>query len=82
MALYGPVETRSLSARTVYAIIYAVLTAGSVTMVYPFLLMLGASVTTDIDFEDWQVVPAYLTDDAALFRKWMDDRYGDDFATA
>ena len=82
MPLFGPVEQKNTAARLVHGTIYAVLTLGSVTMAYPFLLMLGASVTTDIDFEDWRIVPLYLTDDTALFRKWMEDRYGLDYPIA
>lgn len=82
MPLFGPVERKNVTARAVHGAIYVVLTLGSVTMVYPFLLMLGASVTTDLDFESWRIIPAYLTDDAALYRKWMDDRYGDAFSIA
>ena len=82
MPLFGPVEHRSLGARSWFTSVYVVLTLGSVTMVYPFLLMLGASVTTDLDFEEWRIVPAYLFDDVALYRKWMDDRYGDQFPAA
>ncbi|GIV21655.1 MAG: hypothetical protein KatS3mg023_3406 [Armatimonadota bacterium] len=82
MALFGPCEQRTLTARAVYTFIYTVLIAGSVTMIYPFLLMLGASITTDTDFDDWRVLPAYLRDDTALFRKWMNDRYGADFHVA
>ncbi len=82
MALFGPCEQRTLTARAVYAFIYTVLILGSVTMIYPFLLMLGASLTSDTDFDDWQVIPAYLREDTALFRKWMSDRYGADFNTA
>lgn len=82
MALFGPCEQRTLTARAVYAFIYTVLILGSVTMIYPFLLMLGASLTSDTDFDDWRVIPTYLHDDTALFRKWMSDRYGADFNTA
>ncbi len=82
MALFGPCEQRTLTARAVYAFIYTVLILGSVTMVYPFLLMVGASLTSDTDYDDWRVIPAYLRDDTALFRKWMSDRYGADFAIA
>ena len=82
MPLFGPVEQKNVSARAVHGSIYVVLVLGSISMAYPFLLMLGASVTTEIDFEDWRIVPAYLTDDAALFRKWLDDRYGAAFFEA
>lgn len=82
MPLLGPVERRTSWAWLIFSAIYAVLVAGSVTMVYPFLLMLGASITTPADFDEWRVLPAYLTDDVALFRKWMDDRYGTAIATA
>ncbi len=82
MALFGPVERKNPTARMIYGTIYLVLTLGSVTMAYPFLLMLGASVTTDLDFEDWRIVPAYLRNDTALYRKWLDDRYGIEFNVA
>lgn len=82
MALFGPCEQRTLTARVVYAFIYTVLIVGAVTMIYPFLLMVGASLTSDTDFDDWRVIPAYLRDDTALFRKWMNDRYGADFNIA
>ncbi len=82
MPLFGPAERRSPTARIVHGTIYVVLTLGAVTMVYPFAMMLGASVTTDLDLEDWRIIPAYLTDDVALYRKWMDDRYGDNFLIA
>jgi len=82
MPLFGPVERKNPTARFVHGVIYVILSLGSVAMAYPFLLMLGASVTTDIDIEDWRVLPAYLTDDVALYRKWLDDRYGDLFPLA
>jgi multiple sugar transport system permease protein len=82
MSLFGPCEQRTLTARAIYAFIYTVLIVGSVTMIYPFLLMVGASLTSDTDFDDWRVIPAYLRDDTALFRKWMNDRYGADFNIA
>ena len=82
MPLFGPVEQKNVTARTVHTVIYAILIIGSISMAYPFLLMLSASVTTEVDFEDWRVVPAYLTDDVALYRKWLDDRYGAKFFEA
>jgi ABC-type glycerol-3-phosphate transport system permease component len=82
MALFGPVERRNPVARLVHGTVYLVLAAGSLSMAYPFLLMLGASVTTDLDFDDWRIVPAYLRDDTALYRKWLDDRYGNAFNVA
>ena len=79
MALFGPVEQRTLGARLLFGCVYLVLGLGSISMVYPFLLMLGASVTSDTDFDQWRVIPRYLYNDLALYQKWMDDRYGEDF---
>lgn len=50
MAVILTVERRSLKARLFLALIYAILTLGGITMVWPFLVMLAASLTGPYDY--------------------------------
>lgn len=78
MSIIPKVGRRNLKMRLVVAALYIVLSAGAVTMVYPFLLMLASSVTSGADVSSYRVVPRYLYDDKALFPKYAEDRYAGD----
>lgn len=78
MSIIPKVGRRSLKMRLVVAALYIALSAGAVTMVYPFLLMLASSVTSGADVSSYRVVPRYLYDDKALFPKYVEDRYAGD----
>jgi ABC-type glycerol-3-phosphate transport system permease component len=49
--------------------IYTVLLLGATTMIYPFLLMIAGSTKSGVDTPETQIVPQYLVDDDALYRK-------------
>lgn len=52
-------------------------------MVYPFLLMVSGSVKSEVDSRQMDIIPSYLFDETALFRKFSQERYGKvDLATA
>lgn len=55
--------------------LYVVLTIGAVTTVYPFLVMLGESITSNYDKATYPIVPAYLYNKSALFGKYADDKF-------
>ena len=55
---------------------YALLLAGSVTMIYPFWLMLAGAVSSEYDFNDFRLIPKYLFSDDALLGKTLYERYG------
>ena len=55
--------------------IYAVLSIGAVTMVYPFLMMLSLSLSSAADFKENRLVPRYFYDEDALFRKFANVKY-------
>lgn len=78
MALIPTVGRQSLKLRLVVLLLYVLLTFGAVTMVYPFLLMLGTSMTSDADYTDFRPIPRYLTDDGVLFSKEVEIRYSSD----
>lgn len=49
--------------------IYAVLLLGSTTMIYPFLLMIAGSTKSGVDTPESVIIPSFLVDDDALYRK-------------
>lgn len=47
-------------------------------MVYPFLLMLGSSLTSGADVTYYRIIPRYIHDSRAIFPKYAEDRYAGD----
>ncbi|MCW3062316.1 MAG: Maltose/maltodextrin transporter, permease protein MalG [Capsulimonas sp.] len=81
MALIPVVGRRSRKIKLLYAALYLVLSLGAVTMIYPLLVMLGASVTSQYDNQSYQIVPAYLSSDKALLGKYVEDKFSANVAT-
>jgi ABC-type glycerol-3-phosphate transport system permease component len=75
MPIISTVGRRSLSLQMVIAALYLILIAGSVTIVYPFLLMLSTSVTSAVDVDEYRIIPAYLHDDDAVAAKYIEEKY-------
>ncbi len=69
MAIISPIERRSFKGRCLIGLIYLLLVAGGVTMVYPFLLMIAGSTKSAVDQKELRILPGYLTDDTLLYRK-------------
>ncbi len=63
--------------RALVGIMYALLLAGAVTMIYPFLLMLAGSTKSAVDAADQQVIPEFLTDEVALYRKHVEGLFNE-----
>lgn len=78
MAIIPTVGRKSLSMRLVIAGIYLTLSVGSVTMIYPFLVMLSTAVKSSVDVNDYKVVPTYFYSDSALFAKYAEIKFGGD----
>jgi multiple sugar transport system permease protein len=78
MSLIPIVGQKSARARIFIAALYIVLTLGAVTMVYPFLIMLSTSVRSEVDVNDYSVIPPYLRSDASLFSKYSEIKYAVD----
>lgn len=75
MPLISPVGRRSLRSRLALAMVYLLLSAGGITMVYPFLLMAATGAKGPTDQYDQRLIPAYWSDQQELFRKFVDDKY-------
>jgi multiple sugar transport system permease protein len=81
MPLIPTVGRKSARMRVLVATLYVVLSLGAVTMVYPFVLMLGASVTSQYDQDKYDLIPRYLYSNQALYGKYVEDKFGGDFAS-
>ncbi|MGE9294174.1 MAG: hypothetical protein ACQKBW_11215, partial [Puniceicoccales bacterium] len=75
MPIFTPVESKSTAGRLFHAGIFILLTLGAVTMLYPLLLMVSGAFRSEIDENELGLIPAYLTDDDALYRKFLEYKY-------
>lgn len=82
MPLISTVGRKSLRTRFAVAVLYLLLVIGGLTMVYPFLLMMATGTKGPTDQNDNRLLPAYLSDDYELLRKYVDDKYSGSVDTA
>lgn len=60
------------------ALLYVILTCGAITTLYPFALMLSTATKSQSDYNDYRpsaLIPPYWNSDAALYTKYLEDRY-------
>ena len=72
MPIISAIGRRSIRVKVLIWSIYALLAAGSLTMIYPFLLMVAGSTKSSVDSPDANIVPPFLSDDDALYRKHIE----------
>lgn len=77
MPIIARIGRRSPRVRLLVFSIYAVLTLGSITTVYPLLIMLAGSTKSGVDASDFSAVPAFLHDDRALYRKHVEGLFNE-----
>lgn len=75
MPVISKIGARSAKVRFVYGLIYLVLVVGSITMVYPFLLMLAGSVKSEADAYRITPYPEFWFSDKVLFQKYAESKY-------
>ncbi|HLK16788.1 MAG TPA: carbohydrate ABC transporter permease [Fimbriimonadaceae bacterium] len=80
MGLIGVVGRKRARARLATTLLYALLTLGAVTTVYPFLVMVTTGTKGPLDQNDNRLVPAYWTSEDELYRKYVDDKYAGNLA--
>jgi len=77
MPIIARIGRRSPRVRLLVFGIYVVLTLGSVSTVYPLLIMLAGSTKSGVDVSDFSAVPAFLHDDRALYRKHLEGLFNE-----
>ena len=77
MPIISAIGRRSIRVKVLIWSIYALLSAGSLTMIYPFLLMVAGSTKSSVDSPDANIVPPFLTDNDALYRKHVEGLFNE-----
>lgn len=75
MPIIPTVGRRSWKLRLVLITLYLVATLGAITVVYPFALMVSLGFTTEVDYPDYKLIPAFVRDDGVLFKKFIANVY-------
>jgi len=75
MSMILDTERRHWSTRVLYVGMYVVVIIGALTMLYPFLIMISGSLKCQQDFDEFEVIPSFLSDEKLLFRKFEASRY-------
>ena len=58
-------------------IIYFILSAGALTMIYPFLLMISGSLKGKLDAYEFDVIPKFLVNDEVLYKRYVEHKYNE-----
>ncbi len=72
MPIISTIGRKSLKTRALIWSIYGMLLLGSVTMIYPFLLLVSGSSKSPVDTPDAKIIPAFLINDTELYRKYVE----------
>jgi multiple sugar transport system permease protein len=75
MPIISEIGKKDIRVRLLYAAIYVVLLLGTVTMIYPLMLMLSGSVKSEADSWSIQPYPEFWFDDLILFQKYAESKY-------
>lgn len=77
MPIIATIGRRHYRVRLLIVSVYIVLMAGSITMVYPFLIMVAGSTQSSADSKEFGVVPRFLIDDVVLYRKYVEGLFNE-----
>ncbi len=72
MAIISQIGRKSIKTKLLIGTIYLLLVGGSITMVYPFLLMIAGSTKSGMDTTESVVIPGFLRSETGLYRKHME----------
>ena len=82
MSIISTIGRKSLKVRCLIWSIYLVLTLGALTMIYPFWLMISGTGKSTTDVSELKLIPSYLVDDAAYYRKTVASLFNEAIVTA
>ncbi len=77
MPIISQIGRKSPKTRLLIGSIYATLLLGAATMIYPFLLMIAGSSKSAVDMPEMKIVPSFLRDSRALYRKHIEGLFSE-----
>lgn len=75
MPIISEIGKRSIKVRLLYTVIFLILIAGAITMIYPLMLMLSGSVRSEADSWSIKPYPEFWFNDKILFQKYAESKY-------
>jgi ABC-type glycerol-3-phosphate transport system permease component len=75
MPIFIKTESKSTAGRLFHTAIFIFLILGGATMIYPFLLMVSGAFRSEMDENDLSLVPEFLVEESALYRKFLEFKY-------
>lgn len=78
MPIIPIVGRKSVGIKVLIVGIYTILIFGSITMLYPFILMVSTSFTSYMDMHEFRPIPRYFYNDEVLFKKHIEAKYNED----
>jgi len=77
MPIISRIGRRHIRTRLLVGAIYTLLIVGSVTMIYPFLLMVAGSSKSNADLSESRLVPRFLANEEALWIKHVEGLFNE-----
>lgn len=77
MGIISTIGRKSFKVRALIASIYLFLVLGSITMIYPFWLMITGTTKSGVDAASASPVPLYLRNDTALYQKTVEGLFNE-----
>lgn len=74
MPLIPQVGRKSKTTIILISFFYLILVLGSITMIYPFALMIASSICSNADYHEFRLFPRYLFNEKMLFKKYIVDK--------
>ncbi len=78
MPIIGKVGRRSAKLLSLNISIHLILLIGTITMIYPFMVMVSSSFKSNVDAKKFSVVPQYFFNDEMLYRKFIESRMNEE----
>lgn len=77
MPMISTIGRRNTKVRLLISGIYLLLIVGSITMIYPFMLMIAGSTKSTVDVNELRILPGFLTQHDTLYRKYLESLFNE-----
>lgn len=78
MSIIGVVGRNSKKVKALNFSIHIILLLGSITMIYPFLMMVSASFKSSVDSKSFSIYPKYFFEEDMLLKKYTEARMNEE----
>ncbi len=77
MPIISKIGHKSLKTRVLFAAMYAFLLVGSISMIYPFLLLISGSTKSAVDTPETFLLPPFIRSEKELYKKYIEGLFNE-----